>query len=407
MRLSAGVVILADGTLLRDVTITVADGVINDISQGVDVDAHYYAVVTPMFHNGHSHTEYQLLRGILPPGSFFPWVRELVRLKFCLPNRLWAISTLYGVTKLLEMGYASTEDCSDSGFAATTMSACGLWGTSYREVNGLVSDIDAYRCESRIDALRNLEHHYSVGIAPHAVYSTCQTVLDVVLKRADGLPLCIHVDESPEEDLFCRNNSGPFIEMYKRRGIQHKSPRTSAIQHFDRQGLVTSKTLLVHGCNWTSDDVAIVQTRGSRVAVCPESNQYLQCKHPPVELMYQSDISIVIGTDSALSSPSMSPIKQLLLLMNGTSDTNLHRWLFHAQVTPESGQSYDVKVGNLADFCAFGLGESANSKTLLDTMEQISKVNPHVFRSGERMNYSHDPSHQADLINVVRELATH
>ncbi len=228
MRLSAGVVILSDGTLLRDVTITVVDGVINDISLGVDVDATYYAVVTPMFHNGHSHAEYQLLSGILPSGSFFPWVRELVRLKFCLPNRLWAISTLYGVKKLLEMGYASTEDCSDSGFAAATMSACGLRGTSYREVNGLVSDVDAYRCESRIDALHNLGRHYSVGVAPHAVYSTCQAVLDVVLKRAEGLPLCIHVDESPEEDLFCRNNSGPFIEMYKRRGIEHKSPRTEA-----------------------------------------------------------------------------------------------------------------------------------------------------------------------------------
>lgn len=407
MRLSAGVVILSDGTLLRDVTITVVDGVINDISQGVDVDATYYAVVTPMFHNGHSHTEYQLLSGILPAGPFFPWVREVVRLKFCLTNRLWAISTFYGVQKLLEMGYASTEDCSDSGFAAATMSACGLRGTSYREVNGLVSDVDAYRCESVIDALHDMGRHYSVGVAPHAVYSTCQAVLDVVLKRADGLPVCIHVDESPEEDLFCRNNSGPFIEMYKRRAIENKSPGTSAIQHFDRHGLVTPRTLLVHGCNWTSDDIAIVQARGSRVAVCPESNQFLQCKYPPVELMYQSEISIVIGTDSALSCPSMSPVKQLLLLMTGTSDTNLHRWLFHAQVTPISGPSYDVAVGNVADFCAFGLGEPVHSNTLLETMEQISEVIPDVFRSGKHMNYSYNPSLEADLINVVQVLATH
>jgi hypothetical protein len=123
--------------------------------------------------------------------------------------------------------------------------------------------------------------------------------------------------------------------------------------------------------------------------------------------MYQSEISIVIGTDSALSCPSMSPINQLLLLMNGTSDTSLHRWLFQAQVTPVSGPSYDVAVGNVADFCAFGLGESVNSKTLFETMEQISKVNPDVFRSGKRMNYSHDPSLESDLINVVQELATY
>jgi hypothetical protein len=40
-------------------------------------------------------------------------------------------------------------------------------------------------------------------------------------------------------------------------------------------------------------------------------------------------------------------------------------------------------------------------------MEQISKVNPDVFRSGKRMNYSHDPSLESDLINVVQELATY
>ena len=72
MRLSAGAVILADGTLLRNVTVTVSDGVIADISPGIDRDATFYAVITPMFHNGHSHTEYQLLSGIFPPGPFFP-----------------------------------------------------------------------------------------------------------------------------------------------------------------------------------------------------------------------------------------------------------------------------------------------------------------------------------------------
>lgn len=406
MRLSAGVVILADGTLLRDVTITINDGVINDIAPGVDKDASYYAVVTPMFHNGHSHTEYQLLSGVLPSGPFFPWVRELVRLKFCIPTRLWAVSTLYGVTKLLEMGYSSTEDCSDSGYAAATMAACALRGTSYREVNGLDPNLDVARCQSRIDELQAVGCQWPIGVAPHAVYSTCQGVLNVVLNRAEGLPLCIHVDESPEEDLFCRNNIGHFAEMYKRRVIEHYSPGTSALQHFDRQGLVTPKTLLVHGCNWTSDDVAIVQARGSRVAVCPESNQFLQCKQPPLELMYRCQIPIVIGTDSALSCPSMSPIHQLRLLMKNTADTDLHRWFFRAQVTPESGQSYDIQVGNEADFCAFGQRKSVTGISLLETLEQISSVSPDVFRSGNRMKYRLEPSHQADLLNVVQELAT-
>ncbi|MFM7187019.1 MAG: amidohydrolase family protein [Armatimonadota bacterium] len=407
MRLSAGVIILADGTLLRDVTLTVVDGFITDISPGVDIDAVFYSAVTPLFHNGHSHTEYQLLSGILPPGPFFPWVRDVVRMKFCLPKALWALSTYYGVNKLLEMGYASTEDCSDSGFAAFMMFSCGLRGTSYREVSGLVSDIDSIRCESRIDDLHRCLGKLPVGIAPHAVYSTCQAVLDVVVSRAHGLPVCIHVDESPEEDQFCRNNVGPFVEMYRNRNIVHESPHSSAIMHFDRLGLVSQNTLLVHGCNWTPDDIAVVKARESRVSVCPESNQFLQCKRPPVDLMYQSGIPLVIGTDSVLSCPSMSPIKQLLLLMDMESDPNFHKWVFHSQVTPESGHPYDIQVKGGADFCAFGRGQSVSGKTLHDIIRQIAVVNPDVFRSGKRMNYGQFQSRRDDLISVVQELANH
>ena len=92
--------------------------------------------------------------------------------------------------------------------------------------------------------------------------------------------------------------------------------------------------------------------------------------------------------------------------MKNTADTDLHRWLFRAQVTPETGQSYDIQVANDADFCAFGKGESVAGISLRETLEQMSSMAPDVFRSGNLMKYSLDPSHQADLLNVVQELAT-
>ncbi len=405
MRLSAGAVILADGTLLRNVTVTVNDGVIADISPGIDRDATFYAVITPMFHNGHSHTEYQLLSGIVPPGPFFPWVRNVVRLKMCLSQRLWALSTFFGVQKLLEMGYASTEDCSDSGFATAIMVSSCLNGTSYREINGLIPDADTRRCHSTFDALSEWTGRCTVGIAPHAIYSTCEPVLDIVSDRAGNLPVCIHVDESPEEDLFCRRNDGPFVDMYNQRGINYQSPLTSAVSYFCSKGLVTSNTLLVHGGNWTSDDVAIVKRQRARVAICPESNHFLMCKVPPVELLYESNVPIVIGTDSALSCKSMSPLHQLSLLLHASSDTSYHRWLFHSQVTRESGDSYDLRVGDQADFCAYGRELSLSTRSLAETISQVDDLRPDVFRSGIRMRYMSNTSLFAELRSVVKELA--
>lgn len=406
MRINAGALICADGTVLRNVTLTCRDGIVSDIAPGYDFASDYsYGVVTPVFHNGHSHTEYHLLKGTLPSGQFFSWVRDLVRLKTCIPNYIWSLSTVYGVSKLLEMGYASTEDCCESGFAPYVMTSLGLSGACYQEVNGLNPLVDAAKCVDIIKDIHPLEDSLKIGLAPHAIYSTCQPVINVVSELASHLSLCIHVDESREEDSFCRRGDGPFVDMYRRRGIVHSSPCSSALQYFDKNGLVRDNTLLVHGCNWDDADIALVRSNNARVAICPESNQYLSCNTTPILKLYGKQIRIVIGTDSAVSCVSMSPIKQLLSLMSASNNSELHRWLFHAQVTPESGKAYDICVGMPANFCGYDFGMPMLARTLHETLRQISCAVPHVYRNGQRMQWQLKSDNQSNLESVVKALA--
>jgi len=406
MFIHAGVLISADGNLQHDVTISVVDGKIDDIMpNSPERSSASYAVVTPMFHNGHSHCEYQALESVLPSSEFFPWIRDVVRLKLRLPSKFWLYSTLLGVTKLFRMGYASTGDCCDSGFAPAIMSALGMHGVCYREVNGLSEEFDGPRCNAIMNTVLNSRLVTTMGIAPHAIYSTCDNILETVAKQSQNVPVCIHVDESPEEEQFCRLANGPFAEMYERRRVVRASPESSALQFFDGMGLVTANTLLVHGCTWDQDDVAIVKAKNASVAICPESNRFLHCGYPPIELFYDQDVRVVIGTDSALSCHSMSPMHQMKLLMETNPRGELHRWIFQSQVTPTIGSSYDVTVGATANFCAFGKGMCFEQGKLKQVIEQLVDFTPDVYRVGSLMTYKPGVSLDRELVSIVKELS--
>ena len=405
MQLNAGVVIYANGSLSRDVTIIVEDGIIVDISPNRCPNGNVsYAVVTPLFHNGHTHCEYQSLEGVLTRSSFFPWVRDVVRIKHLAPEQFWVYSSILGVLKLVQMGYRSTADCSDSGFSASIMRAFGLDGRCYREVNGLSAEHDVLRCQAIIDGVIASESDDSLGIAPHAIYSTCRTILESVSALGSSTPLCIHVDESPDEERFCRYGDGAFVDMYHRRGIVHPSPMSSALKYFDSLGLVSANTLLVHGCTWDGDDISLIKARNASVAICPESNHFLDCKLPPVVQLYENDIKTVIGTDSALSCASMSPMNQLKLLMEVSPDESFHRWLFRSQVTSQTGDTYDVNVGMPADFCAYGMGSASVTGDLREIIGQCTDSVPDVYRAGVRLGDQLDSEFQCVVSSILKEL---
>jgi cytosine/adenosine deaminase-related metal-dependent hydrolase len=180
---------------------------------------------------------------------------------------------------------------------------------------------------------------------------------------------------------------------------------SSAVKYFDSLGLVSANTLLVHGCNWDSEDVTVVKRCKATVAICPESNHFLKCQLPPVKLLHDNEIQTVIGTDSALSCASMSPMHQLRLLMESSADVDIDKWLFRSQVTPDFGEPYDIEVGRTADFCAFGRGLTFRRGELREIVAQCDGYLPDVFRAGKQQDYHLDPGLKSSLTNIMKELA--
>lgn len=348
-------ILIQDGqTLSRNQDIIVENGTVIDIVPSGSlrtIDAHF-AIITPVFHNSHSHVEYHLLHGVDMGRPFFEWVRNVVQSKSTFPEDRWPLSSLLGATALINMGYRSTEDCSDSGCGAVALNAVGLHGRAYVEVNGLHPEEDILRAHNRITAALQQEREgITVGVAPHALYSTSSLIFKLISDDYSKIPTCIHVDESDAEFEFTHFGRGEFKEMYERRHIEMNAPYSSSLRYLANEGFVNAQTTLIHGCTWDDEDIGIVRECGARWIVCPESNYNLQCKMPQVSKLRHSGIRIGIGTDSSLSCKNLSPFSQMQRLLDTPGDDIAAdaAFVFQAATLDQNGVSNRVCIGGSAD----------------------------------------------------------
>ena len=127
----------------------------------------------------------------------------------------------------------------------------------------------------------------------------------------------MHLLESDDEvELY--NKSGSLWEWYTRMGwecdfLHYEAPtkRIAASVPADR------RTLLVHGCKATAEDVALLNNHFATPptwVLCPESNRYISGLTPPVAMLRKMGATIAIGTDSLASARSLSMVENMRLL---------------------------------------------------------------------------------------------
>jgi cytosine/adenosine deaminase-related metal-dependent hydrolase len=158
-----------------------------------------------------------------------------------------------------------------------------------------------------------------LALTPHAAHSTSAPLLKALGGRAAATsePLAIHVAESEDEVRLLRDGTGPFAEFLRERGVwdpSWKAPGLTPVEHLDRLGLLTPRTLAVHGVHLTHTDMARLQARGTTVVTCPRSNRTLGVGVAPVPKLLGSGIPVAIGTDSLASSPDLDLFAEIQAL---------------------------------------------------------------------------------------------
>jgi cytosine/adenosine deaminase-related metal-dependent hydrolase len=124
----------------------------------------------------------------------------------------------------------------------------------------------------------------------------------------------VHLGESAAEVELLQQGSGPARVMLERLGVwtsEWQVPGASPTEYLAGLGFVSPDSLLVHGVQFTADDLTRVKAGGSPLVSCPRSNAHVGVGSPPLESFYAAGVPVAFGTDSLASCADLNMFAEL------------------------------------------------------------------------------------------------
>lgn len=225
-----------------------------------------------------------------------------------------------GVAELKAAGVRVVGDIvTDPAVMEALLSDPELTGVAYWEVIGPDPDTAAERFATAVETVnrfRSLERPggVRVGVSPHTPHTVSASLMRSLTSwaRVQGLPVAIHVAESPaERELFLRG-TGPLAAALAAWGFPVAAAGVSPVRYLEDLGALEGGPTLVHMVAVDDDDVRLAQAAGCAVVHCPRSNEALGCGRLPWETYARHGVDLAFGTDSRGSSPDLDVVAEAL-----------------------------------------------------------------------------------------------
>ena len=301
---------------IANVRITVSNGVIASVEDGVDAqasDVRISGVVMPGFVNAHSHAFHRALRGRTHGGTgdFWSWRTPMYE----IANRLtpetygelaamtFAEMALSGITGVGEFHYIHHQqdgtryaNPNEMGLAMVAASQragirMALLDVAYLHAaldkpeplaeQKRFSDGTIDNWLDRVDALGEGGEGWTVGMAPHSVRAVHPNELEEVVANRHGKVVHVHVSEQPAENAACIAATG-------------KTPT----QVLSDAGMLGRHFTAVHATHLTATDISLLCSSHSGVCMCPTTERDLADGVGPASSLSAGGAVLSIGTDS-------------------------------------------------------------------------------------------------------------
>ena len=273
------------------------------------------AALMPGLVNAHTHLELTGLAGRVEETDFSAWIRGVRQVKADLSPAWFLTAARQGVRDAFAAGITTVFDTGDSGAVLPALVELGGAGVVYQEVFGP----DPGQCDQSLQGLRSrvatlapqARGRVRLGVSPHAPYTVSGPLYHAVAEfaAAEGLPMAVHLAESPAESMLVTRHEGPFAEAWNGRGIppvalHGRRPavaRRSPVAWLDAHGVLGPQTLCIHAVQVDQADIETLAARQTPIAHCPRSNTRHGHGVAPLVALLAAGLRVGLGTDSVIS----------------------------------------------------------------------------------------------------------
>jgi 5-methylthioadenosine/S-adenosylhomocysteine deaminase len=304
------------GTVVQNGAVAIDGGLIIAIGPAAEINDTYTAnghldgdnrVVMPGLINGHSHAAMTLLRGVADDLDLMDWLQNYIfpaEVQF-VDDEFVRIGTELACWEMIRGGTTTFVDMYYyPDMIAQVVEQCGL--RAY--VAATVIDQRSPDAESAADSLvkgqtfvdnwKNRNSRITPIWGPHANYTLNaeQLVATRAAATAAGIPISIHMSESPFELQYSKNTYG-----------------MTSIELFESIGFLDGPTIGAHVVWPTEDEIRILADRKVGVIHNPTSNMKISSGISPVTEMLNAGVRVGLGTDGAASNNDLDMWEEMRL----------------------------------------------------------------------------------------------
>lgn len=323
---------LFDGYTLQKDKILILDeaGAVLDVITSLAPDneiERFTGILMPGMINCHCHLELSHLKNsIEPKKGLVDFLLSVIRLRKDKDEEQAKADAIVAAEKeMYENGIVAVADIANTAdSAATKKTSLIQWHTLIEVIN--LWDANLEQAFSRFQSVQQVFERANLKavITPHAPYSVSAATLKAINEATAGRVISVHNQETaPENELF-EKGSGQFLEFYELITGKAQSPFATSgksslrtwLSHFTNGQTI----ILVHNTYTQEADIIWAKEHAAAhglklvFCLCPNANQYIEDRLPPVDLLIKHNCHVVLGTDSYSSNWQLSIAKELAIL---------------------------------------------------------------------------------------------
>ncbi len=351
---------LFDGRILLENSVLITDAagkiiaVVGDDEAGENVET-FSGILSPGFINAHCHLELSHLKNKIPERTgLIEFVYKVVT------ERQFPEETILDAMRIAEgemakSGIVAVGDICNNALSALVKEKGEMQYYNFIEASGWNPQVASERFErSRAIYDKYFQKESHVSIVPHAPYSVSEELWEKITPYFVGKVVTIHNQETSHEDQFFLQGSGELAKMYELMKIDnafYKPPGTGSVPSYFTKLSSASSVILVHNTFIQQEDIDFISAvkppkQLVSFCLCPNANMYIENALPPVDLLLQNNVNIILGTDSLASNHQLNILEEIKTISKNFPSIKIETFLTWATLNGATALQMNDTLGS-------------------------------------------------------------